>query len=141
MKNSEALIEMLLIFGPLTVDWMGFPITESNPLTFHHIKKKADKGKARVSNGALLGKKSHRILNVLEVHRYEIYQEWNMLFMIINESRRPPNDECRLWIKALKERTLEFMYGGEYKQIKKEAEQLKLRRREDRVSRKNIHSR
>lgn len=128
MKNTIALAMMLKIYGPITVDWMGFKIDESNPLTFHHIHKKSEGGGTKLENGALIGKKSHRYLNILEVYRPELHDEWNVFFATVNESRRPMNEELKEWMRALKKRTTDFIFG-EYKNIKTERYMLKLAKR------------
>ncbi len=115
-ENKILIDQMAVVYDTVETDWMGFPITVSNKLTYHHISKKSDGGKNTWQNGALLSKKVNKLLNILEMYRPEIYDEWNFLFKIINESRRPPNEEMREWIGALKKRTLEFRYG-EYKNI------------------------
>lgn len=128
MKNTIALAMMLKIFGPMTVDWMGFNIDESNPLTFHHIRKKSEGGGNNLNNGALIGKKSHRYLNILEVYQPELHNEWNLFFSIVNESKRPLNEEFTEWRDQLKKRTTAFIFG-EYKKIKTKRYELKLAKR------------
>ena len=47
-------------------DWMRFKITEDNPLTYHHIKKKAEGGDWSVSNGAPLTREAQSYLHYIE---------------------------------------------------------------------------
>lgn len=75
------------------VDWMGYPITDKNPLTFHHIIKKADGGEMTKENGALLTIEAHEELNVIEQKYPNIYKELNQLFIKLNQSGKPPTEE------------------------------------------------
>ena len=68
-------------------DWMGFKISKRNFLTFHHITKRCMKGLEDIDNGALLGKKSHELLNMIEIFDEDLYNRWNDLFMDINASK------------------------------------------------------
>ena len=54
-------------------DWMGFKISKRNFLTFHHITKRCMKGLEDIDNGALLGKKSHELLNMIEIFDEDLY--------------------------------------------------------------------
>ena len=75
------------------IDWMGYLITENNPLTFHHIIKKADGGEMSVENGALLTQDAHNELNVIEQKYPSTYIELNKLFAELNISGKPPTEE------------------------------------------------
>ena len=75
------------------VDWMGYPITSENPLTFHHIIKKADGGEMVKENGALLTIKAHSELNTIELKYPDTYKELNNLFIKLNQTGKPPTEE------------------------------------------------
>ena len=78
------------------IDWMGYPITEINKPSYHHIVKREDllsRGEsisATVENGAYLGKKSHEMLHLLEQIDYDLYLCWNDLFKVISNMRIYP---------------------------------------------------
>ena len=63
-------------------DWMNDEIINPDEITYHHINKKCDGGKLTFENGAVLTKKSHTFLNILErkpTHKY--YETINTLFI------------------------------------------------------------
>lgn len=82
-------------------DWMGYLITEANKPTYHHIKKACELRRdslssiATLDNGAYLGKLSHEQLHRIENIDKELYNAWNSLFRIINDSKTYISDE--LW--------------------------------------------
>lgn len=83
------------------LDWMNYRIDKKEDLTFHHIIKREHGGKAEVSNGALLLKKSHNYLHVIEYKDLSIYIAINKIFKIINSQLEEPNLEQRLIIESL----------------------------------------
>ena len=83
------------------LDWMNYRIDRKEDLTFHHIVKREHGGKAEVSNGALLLKKSHNYLHVIEYKDLSIYIAINKIFKIINSQLEEPNLEQRLIIESL----------------------------------------
>lgn len=83
------------------LDWMNYKIDKKEDLTFHHIIKREHGGKAEVSNGALLLKKSHNYLHVIEYKDLSIYIAINKIFKIINSQLKEPNLEQRLIIESL----------------------------------------
>ena len=92
-------------------DWMGYLLTEDNQRTYHHIEKAEDLRKNNenddptLSNGALLGKRSHELLHRLEHKDYELYKEWNLLFREINDKRNVISEDLWKRIFELKERS------------------------------------
>ena len=77
----KAVVERLIErHGTYGVDWMGFELRRSNPLTYHHIKKDCDKGKKTMENGALLSRKGHRFLNCLELTSPDLYETNTEIF-------------------------------------------------------------
>ena len=105
--NNEVLKQMRKIFYPKGlpyVDWMGFRITDENKPSYHHIEKAEDLRKKKESdiatfdNGAYLGKKSHELLHKIEIINKELYNNWNELFLEINQLRQYPSEE--IWNKV-----------------------------------------
>ncbi len=84
---KQELIKLIEIYKPIGIDWMCFQITRKNPYSFHHIKKQENGGLLIIENGAILSKKSHRLLNWLEEKYPLIYLDWEELFFIINKAR------------------------------------------------------
>ena len=83
------LVKMLEMYEPDKIDWMNFDITSSNPYSFHHIEKKEDGGRARVDNGAVLSKYSHRFLHYLEQVCPDAFEDYQDLFRRVNASCEP----------------------------------------------------
>ena len=81
------------IFEPEGTDWMNFKLTKDNPYTYHHIKEKKNGGDKSIDNGAILTKKAHVFLNTLEKICPDAYNDLQMVFMKINDSKTPPTDE------------------------------------------------
>ena len=55
MKDKLTIIDFMKeIYNTYNKDWMGFKITEENPLTYHRIIKEEDGGNKTIDNGALL---------------------------------------------------------------------------------------
>lgn len=77
---------MLIIFGTPEYDWMGFKITEDNPITYHHLRKYNDGGAETVENGAILSILSHRYLHQIELYDLDIYNSINMVLRRINRT-------------------------------------------------------
>lgn len=98
------------------IDWMGYPITDFNKPSYHHISKASDLKKnnhssvATFDNGAYLGKTSHEILHRIEQVDKDLYDEWNYLFTVINRMRVYPIDDVLRMINCLKDATEELMY-------------------------------
>lgn len=108
MKNKSVLLEMFKIYGYSDKDWMGFKITKKNGISYHHIFEKRNGGEETVDNGAILTKNSHALLNRLEINNYDLYCKWNLLFMEINETKKPLDDYLIGKIGHLKRETKEF---------------------------------
>ena len=84
---------MLIIFGISEYDWLGFKVTDNNPLTCHHIRKFYDGGVKCVNNMALLTVAAHRYLHDIEMFDIGIYNKINDFFKEINERRVYPSRE------------------------------------------------
>lgn len=112
---KEDLKQMVNIYKPNGIDWMGFEVSENNPYTFHHIKEKHKGGKREISNGAILTKKSHALLNTLCVYYPDAYNDYQELFKRINSSRAPISDE---FIEEIYGMLLDLLYHQQYGEIK-----------------------
>ena len=111
-ENKLLLPKMLEIYQPVEFDWMHTSITKKdNVFTIHHIHEAVYGGKTTIDNAALLLKKSHRLLNMLESHDYNLYFAWNDLFRDINVSKKPPSDEYIMEMIKLREKTKKSIYG------------------------------
>lgn len=112
IDEQRVIKEMIEIYKPNEYDWMGSRISKKNVLTFHHIVKRKE-GLTIKENGALLTQKSHQRLNKLEAHNKELFERWQWLFVLINTSNMPPNEDMVAQIQELKEETTSFIYGKE----------------------------
>ena len=92
-ENQILLSTMLEIYTPTEFDWMYTPITKGSVWTIHHIFEKHYGGNTTLDNAALLLKKSHQLLNMLETRNIDLYFEWNQLFMDINVRKCPPSED------------------------------------------------
>ena len=102
MKNKDVLEKMFKIFGYPTVDWMGFRVTEENPITFHHIVEERNGGKGNIHNGALLTNYAHQALHKLEISDKGLYDEYQYWFKVINDMKCPPTKEIMRTMRHLK---------------------------------------
>ena len=109
-ENQLILLQMIEIYQPDTMDWMQYQITKSNILTLHHIKKACESGIASIENGAILTKKAHMILNIVEGIDYYLYEEWNCLFEFINNAKLPPSYEYVNEARKLKKYKQKVIY-------------------------------
>ena len=83
--------EMLKIYVPESgLDWMNYRIVREN-VAFHHIVKKAEGGKRRIDNGAILqSNTSHPYLHLIEHVDIDTYIELNEMFRKINMQGKEP---------------------------------------------------
>ena len=110
-ENQILLPRMLEIYQPTEFDWMYTPINSGSVWTIHHIYEKHCGGNTALDNAALLLKKSHQLLNMLESRNLDLFFEWNQLFMDINVSKCPPTDEFIREMKILRKKTKKSIYG------------------------------
>lgn len=107
------------------IDWMGYPITNENKPSYHHIEKACElrnqhkSDLATKENGAYLGKVSHEKLGIIEQKDKELYEAWNYLFMVINNMGIYPIDDVWKMIYNLKEKTESVLYEKNTKKLKK----------------------
>lgn len=119
-KYNEVLNELIRAYYPNGIqgerDWMGYPITKKNPPTYHHIEKSSNMKKRHVSdrpkmeNGAILGKRAHEILNIIEARDPELYECWEYMFYVISNMGIYPIDDVWKMIMHLRQRTQEVLY-------------------------------
>lgn len=74
-------------------DWMHFKITEENPLTYHHIKKKEFGGKKTIENGAPLTVDAQSYLHYIEKKDINAYNRINAILRKINRQGFAPTPE------------------------------------------------
>ncbi len=91
--NSDNLKKMLAIYQTDDIDWMNFFVTKRNPLTFHHIVPRSIGGKDVISNGAILTRKAHDLLHLLEKICPDAFIDLQNIFIQINMSCAHPDDE------------------------------------------------
>ena len=109
-ENQILVSKMIEIYKPYKIDWMSYSITKKNILTFHHIIEVCNGGKNIISNGALITKNAHRVLNILGDRNYLLYEEWNQLFKDINDSLMPPSEYHKECSRTLKRYTQRLIY-------------------------------
>lgn len=107
------------------VDWMGYPITNKNKPSYHHIEKACElrhrhkSDLATKENGDYLGKVSHEKLGIIEHKDKELYEAWNYLFTVINNMGIYPIDDVWKMVYSLKEKTESVLYEENVKKLKK----------------------
>lgn len=109
-ENTILLKEMIKIYKPNDIDWMSYIITTKNSLTFHHINPKNKGGKTTIENGALLTKRAHRDLNIIEELDYALFQDWNELFEFIVKSNSPLDEYYKEESRKLKQYSKKLIY-------------------------------
>lgn len=119
MHNRLVLEDMKRIFGHTRTDWMGFKVTKHNKLTYHHINEKRNGGEESVSNGALLTRKAHTYLHMLETLNPELYEEYNYYFRIINDMRRKPTSEIMEIMYYKQKELIDIIYSNNIDSINK----------------------
>lgn len=93
--------KMIKIYKPLGYDWLNYKVTQSNPLTFHHIEKRVDGGKEEISNGALITEIGHQYLHIIECKERDTYLLLNKMFKLINNQKTSPTEEQRELIEYI----------------------------------------
>lgn len=110
MSNKKLLTELIKIYQPGTMDWMGFFKSPGNYFSYHHIEKLAEGGDKKCkNNGAILTVNAHRILHIAEIFYPDLYDCWTSLFIEINLSHGPLSEEHLAKIYYLKNETLNFI--------------------------------
>ena len=91
--NLDNLKLMIRKYKPDGIDWMNFVLTRRNPFTFHHIVPKSDGGEDSVDNGAILTRRAHDLIHILEIACPDAYIDLQNVFIKINESKHPITDD------------------------------------------------
>lgn len=90
---NKTLVTMIEIFEPDGMDWMGYLWTPRNPYTYHHIKEQRNGGKTTINNGAIITDIAHVDLNYYDNRVNRVYKELNILFKMLNDTKKPPTKE------------------------------------------------
>ena len=90
---DQTLQDLLDIFRPDGFDWMNFVLTKGNPYTYHHILERYNGGKRSIDNGAILTKRAHRFLNMLQLFYPDAYDDLQNVFRRINGTKEPVTQE------------------------------------------------
>ena len=91
--NNRNLKIMIKKYKPDGFDWMNFALSRRNPYTFHHIVSRSDGGGDSVLNGAILTRRAHNLLHILEYVCPKAYQDLEDIFIRINCSNKPVTNE------------------------------------------------
>lgn len=97
---NDVKLEMIKIYKTYEYDWMNFKIIDEE-LTYHHIIKEENGGKVSLDNGALLTKRAHEYLHMIERMDLEIYEKINDILKDINTQKHEPNYRQREKINLL----------------------------------------
>ena len=101
---KQVLKDMIKIYKPKSVDWLGFKITKDNPYSYHHCFKKVygeyqDLDPNYLLNiGAILSLEGQAYIHSFESVDYNSYNELNRILLELNETRKPPDE--RHWQKV-----------------------------------------
>lgn len=96
--------ELIRIYEPKEIDWMGYQYLNNNQLSFHHIQKKEHGGLYIINNGALLRRDtSHEYLHIIEYKDLDMYIYINNILQSINDQGFKPTKRQLLAIKAILE--------------------------------------
>ena len=96
--------ELIHVFQPKDIDWMGYEINTVKDLSYHHLIKKADGGLYTFDNGALLrSDTSHQYLHLIEAKDLDMYIYINNLLKNINTQGYKPSIRQLMAIRAILE--------------------------------------
>ena len=97
---KEITREMIRIYKPKGIDWMGYDINSIRDLTYHHIQKREHGGPLTLDNGALLrGNTSHEYLHIIEYKDLDMYIYINNILKQINDQQARPTKQQLLAIR------------------------------------------
>ena len=92
--------EMIKIYKTYTLDGMNYLII-NNDITYHHIIKEENGGKVTYDNGALLTRRAHNYLHLIERIDIDIYNRINEVLKEINNNKKEPTNLQRQRIDLL----------------------------------------
>jgi hypothetical protein len=96
--------ELIYLYHPREIDWMGYELRSITDLTYHHIVKKEHGGKLTLDNGALLrGDTAHEYLHIIEGKDLDMYIYINNLLKTINTQGYNPTKRQLLAVRAILE--------------------------------------
>ncbi len=84
-SNKKAIIKLTSVFGHIC--FLNGVILVKNPITYHHIVAKRNKGKATFENGALLCHLEHQMFNAIERDNQRHAESLNDGFMEYKQTR------------------------------------------------------
>lgn len=102
---KQILKNMIKVYKPKGVDWLGYKITRENPYSYHHIFKNVYGDYTNLdpnykwNNGAILSLKGQAYIHSFENKDIAYYNELNNLLKELNETRKPPNEDY--WNKLM----------------------------------------
>ncbi len=91
--NNKNLKLMIRKYKPDGYDWMNFTLTRRNPYTFHHIISRSDGGEDSIDNGAILTRRAHDLLHLLEYVCPDAFEDLQNVFIRINQSHKCVTDD------------------------------------------------
>ena len=96
--------ELIRIYQPDDIDWMGYYTLCKDDFSFHHIIKKCDGGPYHIDNGALLNRDTaHPYLHLIEVKDLDMFDYINKILKDINTQRYSPTKKQLLAIRSVLE--------------------------------------
>lgn len=105
---KRILKNMIKVYKPKGVDWLGFKITKKNPYSYHHIFKNVYGDYSKLIpnyewiNGAILSLEGQQYIHSFERGDLEYYLSLNDLLKKLNETNKPPTEEYWIKLKQLK---------------------------------------
>ena len=105
---KQILKDMIKIYKPRGIDWLGFKITKTNPYSYHHCFKKVY-GEYQnldpdylLNIGAILSLEGQSYIHSFENTDYNAYNELNRILLELNTARKPPDERHWQKIKEFK---------------------------------------
>lgn len=133
----DVLNEMIEIYQPNGIDWMGYEVSKNNPYTFHHIVEKRYGGREEIKNGAILTKRAHEYLNWLDQYCPMAYLEYQDIFRYINGFNGPiPKHLYDIIYDEIHSLAYEIEFGNRFS-FYKDARDFKEEKKEMRKSKSN----
>lgn len=107
---KQILKDMIKIYKPCGIDWLGFKVTKSNPYSYHHCFKKVY-GEYQnldpnylLNIGAILSIEGQAYIHSFENVGYKVYNELNHILLELNKTRKPPDEIHWQKIKEFKDK-------------------------------------
>lgn len=101
---KEVTKELIRIYKPKDIDWMGYGIDSVSNLSFHHIQKKEHGGLYTLDNGALLRQNTaHEYLHIIEYKDFDMFLYINNLLKNVNTQGYKPTKNQLLAIRSILE--------------------------------------